>query len=311
MILARGRARPDLDERFRRSRLHRYLLADETVIVAQRQHWASVAVPVGAAVAGLLVVITLNFLLAPSILTDLLWWALLALTVWAASKWFMWRRNWLIATNKRVMVNYGLFHQGVAMFSLIRVPDLTYIRSTLGHLLGYGTLKRESSGINQTLHEVRFVEHPHATYTTICAAIFDLQDRMFGMDEDENDHRLEDGRPPPHAPGLVTTTAGSAGPIKARDEPVQGDDPPGIRIHYGVSRHHNRDPWHLSADLSESSPRDDSLREADTGPIPYRRSSTDEGGDWRTTSNDPNEDHRKNQDQDQDKGQDKDLDRDR
>jgi hypothetical protein len=47
------------------------------------------------------------------------------------------------------------------------------------------------------------------------------------------------------------------------------------------------------------------LREADTGPIPYRRSSTDEGGDWRTTSNDPNEDHRKHQDQDKDQDKDR------
>jgi len=51
-----ARRRPELDERFRRSKLHRYLLADENVIVAQRQHWASVAVPVGSAVAGLVAI---------------------------------------------------------------------------------------------------------------------------------------------------------------------------------------------------------------------------------------------------------------
>src|SRR5450759_506389 len=117
MILAGAGARPAPDKRFRRSRLHRYLLADEKVIVAQRQHWASVAVPVGSAVVGLIVVVTLNFVLPPSILTDLLWWAMLALAMWAASRWFMWRRNWLVATNKRVIVNYGLFHQGVATVS--------------------------------------------------------------------------------------------------------------------------------------------------------------------------------------------------
>jgi len=301
-------ARPDLDERFRRSKLHRYLLADEHVIVAQRQHWASFWKPFVFGVAGLVLLVVLALWLPASLdgLNPLLLLAwLVMIGGWALWRYLMWRRNWLVATDKRVMVNYGLLHQGVAMFSLSRVPDLTYTRSSMGQLLGYGELKRESTGINQTLHTVRFVEHPHATYTTICAAIFDLQDRMFGLDEDEHDHRLEGGRPPPHAPGLVTTTAGSAGPIKARDEPVQGDGPPGIQIHYGVSRHHNRDPWHLSEDLGESSPRDDSLREADTGPIPYRRSSTDEGGDWRTTSNDPNEDHRKDPDQDQDQDKDR------
>jgi len=297
-------ARPDLDERFRRSKLHRYLLADEHVIVAQRQHWASFWKPFVFGVAGLVLLVGLALWLPASLdgLNPLLLLAwLFVISSWALWRYLMWRRNWLVATDKRVMVNYGLLHQGVAMFSLSRVPDLTYTRSSIGQLLGYGELQRESTGINQTLHKVRFVEHPHATYTTICAAIFELQDRMFGLDEEEHDHRLEGGRPPPHAPGLVSTTAGSAGPIKARDEPVQGDGPPGIQIHYGVSRHHNRDPWHLREDLGESSPRDDSLREADTGPIPYRRSSTDEGGDWRTTSNDPNEDHRTDQDQDKDR----------
>jgi|GEM_PF-792138 len=301
-------ARPDLDERFRRSKLHRYLLADEHVIVAQRQHWASFWKPFVFGVAGLVVLVVLALWLPASLdglnpLLLLAWFVVIG--GWALWRYLMWRRSWLVATDKRVMVNYGLLHQGVAMFSLGRVPDLTYTRSSIGQLLGYGELKRESTGLNQTLHKVRFVEHPHATYTTICAAIFKLQDRMFGMDEDEHDHRLEGGRQPPHAPGLVTTTTGSAGPIKARGEPIQGDDPPGIQIHYGVSRHHNRDPWHLSGDLSESSPRDDSLREADTGPIPYRRSSTDEGGDWRTTSNDPNEDHHKHQDQDKDQDKDR------
>jgi hypothetical protein len=304
MALARFRAqpKPDLDERLRRSKLDRYLLADEIPILAQHQHWASFWRPIAFGVAGLVVLALLSLWL-PARLDALNPFLMLAWLVifagWASWRYFMWRREWLVATDKRVLVNYGLINQGVAMISLARVVDLTYTRSTFGHLLGYGTLERESQKHPHSLHEVKWVRDPDNTYLTICAAIFNLQDRMFGMVEDEHYHRLE-GAPPPHTPGLVGTPTGGAGPIEARDEPDQGEDPPGIRIHYGLSRHNNRDPWHLSADLSESSRRDDSLSEADTGPIPYRRSSTDEGGDWRTTSNDPNEDHRKNQDQDQD-----------
>jgi len=283
-----ARRRPELDERFRRSKLHRYLLADENVIVAQRQHWASVAVPVGSAVAGLVAVVTLNVFLPPSLLTDLLWWAMLALAVWAGSQWFLWRHNWLLATDKRVMVNYGLLHQGVAMFSLSRVPDLTYTRSTLGQLLGYGELEREGTGAGQTLHKVRFVEHPHATYTTICAAIFELQDRMFGMDEDENGHRFEDG-PPQHTPGLYSGYVPPEERVLPADlqhesdqdesdqhESDQDGESPGVVIEYGVSLGGDRDsndPWQQSPDLQGS----------ETGPIPYRRS-TDEGGSWRPTT---------------------------
>jgi len=291
-----ARPRPDLDERFHRSKLKRYLLADEDVIVAQRQHWAALWKPIVCGVAGLFVVVTLNYFLPPSLLTDLLWWAMLALAIWDALKWFEWQRNWMVATNKRVMVNHGLVNQGVAMFSLSRVPDLTYTRSTLGYLLGYGELKRESTGTSQTLHKLKFVEHPHATYTTICAAIFDLQDRMFGMDEDENEHRFEDV-PPPHAPGLYTgyvppdtgyvPPEEHTGPTESPDGSDQANDSIGIRVHYGRtgSKQGDRDSVHQSADLRESS-----LRDADTGPIPYRRSATDEGDYWHPTTNEDDRD---------------------
>ena len=231
---------------------------------------------------GLLVVVTLNFSLPPSLLTDLLWWAWLVLAVWAVSRWFLWRREWLVATDKRVMVNYGLLHQGVAMFSLSRVPDLTYTRSTLGQLLGYGELEREGTGDSLTLHNLRFVEHPHATYTTICAAIFDLQDRMFGLDDEENDHRLED-RPPPHTPGLhapYVAPQDRTGPIDFPDKSDEPGEPGGIPIRYGGSSRGEREAWYQSPDLRHSP-----LRDADTGPIPYRRSATDEGEGWRTTDN--------------------------
>ena len=299
-------ARPDLDERFRRSKLHRYLLADETVVVAQRQHWARVAEPIASAVAGLFVVLGLDYFLAADLgpVINVLWWAWFFLVGRAIWKWFEWRRNWLVATDKRLMVNYGLIHQGVSMFSLSRVPDLTYSRSTLGQMLGYGELKRESTSDNQTLHKVRFVEHPHTTYTTICAAIFSLQDRMFGMEEHEHQHRLEDG-PPPHTPGLVVTPGKGPRGGDFRDDADHGEDPPGIRIHYGVSRHGERDPWHQSADLRAPFQRD-----ADTGPIPYRRNATDESDDWLPTTDDKNHEknhgHDQNNDHDQDHGQNRD-----
>jgi hypothetical protein len=291
-------ARPNLDERFRRSRLHRFLLADEHVIVAQRQHWASFWKPIVFGAGGL-VVLAILALWLPASLDSLNPFLLLAWFVviggWTLWKYLMWRRNWLVATDKRVMVNYGLLHQGVAMFSLSRVPDLTYTRTSMGQMLGYGELKRESAGINQTLHKVRFVEHPHATYTTICAAIFQLQDRMFGMEEFEHQHRLEDG-PPPHTPGLVVTPGTGPGHKDFRDNADHSEDPPGIRIHYGVSRHVDQDPWHQSADLRASS-----LRDADTGPIPYRRSATDDSDDWLPKTTDRN--HSKNADQDSDNDQ--------
>ena len=301
MVLARAITRPNLDERLRRSKLDRYLLADELPILAQHQHWAAFARPIIFAVAGFFLVVALALILPANlnVLTNLLVWAWFVLVGWAVWKWYLWKRKWLVATDKRLLVNYGLIRQGVSMISLSRVVDLTYTRTTFGQLLGYGTLERESQKHPHNLHEVKWVKNPDSTYLTICAAIFNLQDRMFGMAEDEHYHRLE-GAPPPHTPGLVTLPSGGPDPIDSGGGSAQDDDPPGIQIHYGVSRHGGRDPWHLSADLRESS-----LRDSDTGPIPYRRSATDESDDWLPTTND--EDRDKDRDRERDKSPDQDL----
>jgi len=291
--LTRGKAEPDLNERLELSKLKRYLLADEIPILAQHQHWAALWKTIALVVGGLFVVGALAFVLPPSLdgLNPFFLLGWFILLVWAWWKWLEWKREWLVATDKRLLLNYGVVNQGVVMISLARVVDLTYSRSRLGRMLGYGELTRESQKHPDSMHEIKWVRNPDSTYLTLCAAVFNLQDRMFGMEVDEYYHKDEVGDPPPHAPGLVATPTGTAGPIEARDEPDQGDSPPGIRIHYGVSRHNNRDRWHGSADRRESSAGDDSLRDADTGPIPYRRSSTDEGGEWRTTSNDHDKDH--------------------
>jgi hypothetical protein len=296
--LTRGKSQPDLNERLELSKLKRFLLADETPILAQHQHWAALWKSIALVIGGLFVVAGLGFVLPASLdnLNPVLIWGWVFLVFWAGWKWLEWKREWLVATDKRLLLNYGVINQGVVMISLARVVDLTYSRSRLGRMLGYGELERESQKHPDSMHKIKWVRDPDSTYLTICAAIFNLQDRMFGMDVDEYYHEDHVGDPPPHAPGLVATPTGTAGPIKARDEPDQGEDPPGIRIHYGVSRHNNRDLWHDSTDLHGSSERNDSQRDADTGPIPYRRSSTDEGADWRTSSSDqdPDQDHDKN-----------------
>lgn len=261
--------RPDLHERLRRSKLERYLLAGEHEVLAQHQHWAAFAEPLASAVAGLFVVLALDsFLLAElGVLVNLLWWAWLVLCGRAIWKVFLWRQSWLVATDKRLLLNYGLFNQGVAMLSLSRVVDLTYTRSTLGQLLGYGTLERESSGHNQTLHDIKWVKHPHSTYLTICAAIFGLDDRERGSDTAD---QSPDGGQHPHTANRYSGFAPSP------NEPDPTGYSTGIRIRPAGSLHSD-ESWRQNPSLGESD-----IHEADTGPIPYRRPTTDDG--WRPTT---------------------------
>jgi len=286
-----GKAQPDLDERLHDSRLKRYLLADEVPIIAQHQHWAALWKPIALVVAGLFVVAGLASVLPASLdnLNPFLLLAWLLLVCWAVWKWFEWKSKWLVATDKRLLVNYGLINQGVVMVSLARVVDLTYNRTRLGQLLRYGELERESQKHPDSMHKIKWVKNPDSTYLTICSAIFNLQDRMFGMEEVEHEHRIEDV-PPPHAPGLYTgyvPPEEHTGPTESPDGSDQANDSIGIRVHYGRtgSKQGDRDPVHQSADLRESS-----LRDADTGPIPYRRSATDEGDYWHPTTNEDDRD---------------------
>jgi hypothetical protein len=241
--MARGRTRggtqPDLDERLERSRLKQFLLADEVPILAQHQHWAALWKLAVFGIAGPLVLAVLAFVLPAEldVLNPflLLTWIVL-FSGWAVWKWYLWQRKWLVATDKRLLVNYGLIRQGVSMISLARVVDLTYTRSTFGQLLGYGTLERESQKHPHSLHDIKWVKNPDSTYLTICAAIFNLQDRMFGMGQDDQDQRRDNGNPHPPAPGPVT--------------PGEGRRPGDTR------------DWRNSQDLHGNV-----IRDADTGPI--------------------------------------------
>ena len=49
---------------------------------------------------------------------------------------------------------------------------MSYNRSVLGRLLGYGEFVLESAGQDQALRRVRFLPHPDALYEEICLEIF-------------------------------------------------------------------------------------------------------------------------------------------
>lgn len=250
---------PNLEERIRQSRMEQYLLADERAILAQRQHWILTAEPIASAVAGLALVLALNTLLPArlAVLADALlwaWFALLGRTVWMLLEY---RRKWFVATDKRMLVNYGLINQGVAMLSLSRVVDLTYSRSWLGQLLGYGTLIRESAGHNQTLHKVRWVKHPDRTYLIICAAVFGLGDRQRGSDPD--DHSPEGGQPSHTSNGYTDFASTGNGHDTA-------GHPNGIRTQPADWLKNDRDAWQPEPELTHD---ETDTHEADTGPISY------------------------------------------
>ena len=294
--------RPSLNRRLSRSNLNRYVLDGEHEILAQRRHWAAIAEPVGTAGVALLLVLVVDYFLPTSawLLSDILWWGWFFLVARAVWRWLTWRRDWLVATDKRLLLTYGLLTERVAMMPLTKVTDMSYNRSPMGRLLGYGTFVMESAGQDQALRRVAWVKHPDHTYRLICAEIFEVeyQDREL----DEHNHRFEDG-PPPHTPGLYAdyVPPGEHRDLGGSEDPDVADDSIGIKVRYGASPQGERDTWYQSPDL----------RGADTGPIPYRRPTTDQGDGWRPTTNEPKGDHHPHAEHQHDHDHDRDHDRDR
>lgn len=187
------------------ARLAPYRLPEERMRVAMQEHWAAKIEPVLTTVVTFVMVLTIGSMMPPrlGLLSDISWWlwfALLGRLGWVMIHWHV---SWFIATNKRMLLIYGVVTRKVAMMPLSKVTDMSYARSPLGQLLGYGTFTLESAGQDQALQRITFVRDPDSTYRTICQEIFGDQPMPDGWDGgnpndgDHDDGPDDDGPPPP------------------------------------------------------------------------------------------------------------------
>ena len=224
--------------------LERYLLDGERIVVAMHQHWAKVAEPVASAVVALVVVAWIDTELprGAGVFADLVWWAWFAVlgrTLWRLANW---RHDWFIATDKRLLLTYGMFTSKVAMMPLSKVTDMSYSRPLIGRVMGFGQFIMESAGQDQALKRVSYVPHPDRTYRAICA-------ELFGVEETEPGQEVElvevhDPDVPLHRP-----IRPSAGHQPAPDQDAVGDD------------------WSREIPVHETARRRQAPAADDTGPI--------------------------------------------
>lgn len=135
-----------------------YLFGGEEVALVVRPHPVVLAeplAPVVAAVAlsaavtnpvtmGLLAFITTRFL-------------------WHLGLWWVDR---YILTSDRILSTSGLLTKTVTSMPLVKITDLTYTRSPLGRILGYGSLHLESAG-QAGLERVDFLPDPDDFYRAV------------------------------------------------------------------------------------------------------------------------------------------------
>jgi uncharacterized membrane protein YdbT with pleckstrin-like domain len=159
----------------------KYLLPHEQQVITVRKHPAVLLAPVVWAGGGLILAVVLSdtFLKDQRTLFLLVWlaWGLVFLRfLWQA---FNWAVDYFIVTSHRFILTSGVFNRKVAMMPLAKVTDMTFQRSFLGRVFGYGTFILESAGQDQALSKVDFIPYPEQLYLEVCDLLFPSKDPGF------------------------------------------------------------------------------------------------------------------------------------
>lgn len=261
--------------------LDRYLVEGETVVTRVRQHWFSQARPVAAFVAFLFLA-TFVEAEAPrtrggAMLANFFWYAVLLGVGYLFWRYLNWRHDWFVATDKRFLLFYGFIRRKVAMMPLIKVTDMTFDRSVMGRMFGYGTFLLESAGQEQALSHIEYVPRADDHYKAICTVLFGsgsaIRDPDDGWDDGDDDGGFDDDDGPDAGPGGGLDDGWQDGwedPHGWRDylrRDGGGSRPDGIRN--PVSDRHVVTPPHET--LYQSSDLLHASRLEDTGEIPVIR----------------------------------------
>lgn len=153
--------------------VEKYLLPDETAVIATRRHWAVLIeptvkfLPVFVAGGWLLLVDPDNRVTSTAgllvILASLVYYGL------RVGEW--WMRHFIVST-RRVLLTSGVIVRTVTLLPLRRITDLTWKETLLGQVLGYGTFRFESAGQQQALSEITFLPGADVLYRRVSGLLF-------------------------------------------------------------------------------------------------------------------------------------------
>jgi uncharacterized membrane protein YdbT with pleckstrin-like domain len=156
------------------AQVNRYLLPHEHQVITVHQHPAVLIKPVAFLIAGLALVAWLTIAVSHGN-TDFLigiWCAFGVLLLWTIGQIVDWAMNYFVVTSQRMLLAQGILVRKVNMMPLTKVTDMSFQRSPLGQLLGYGEFIVESAGQDQALSHVTFLPYPEQLYLEVCGLIF-------------------------------------------------------------------------------------------------------------------------------------------
>ena len=157
--------------------VNKYLLPHEQQVITVRRHPAVLLGPICIALAGLIVAVVVSDMLPNlSALLAIVWiaWGITLLyLVWKATLWAV---DYFVVTSHRMLLTSGLITRKVAMMPLVKVTDMSFQRSFLGRVFGYGEFILESAGQDQALRTVDYIPYPEQLYLEVCGLIFPSKD---------------------------------------------------------------------------------------------------------------------------------------
>ena len=154
--------------------VNRYLLPHERQVITVHQHPAVLIRPIfevliGLAIAGWLSNSVANGNGTAILVIWLIWGLVFLRLVW---KVFEWGETYFVVTSQRFLLATGLLTRKVNMMPLAKVTDMSFQRSTMGRILGYGEFILESAGQDQALNRVDHLPYPEQLYLEVCGLIF-------------------------------------------------------------------------------------------------------------------------------------------
>src|ERR1700761_4991275 len=154
--------------------VNKYLLPHEHQVITVRKHPAVLLKPILIVLLGLVIaaVVSTTGGRHQSDVLAAVWIAWASLLLYLVEKGVEWSQDYFIVTSRRMLLATGVVPRKVAMMPLVKVTDMSFQRSTLGRLLGYGEFILESAGQEQALRIVDHLPYPEQLYLEVCGLIF-------------------------------------------------------------------------------------------------------------------------------------------
>jgi uncharacterized membrane protein YdbT with pleckstrin-like domain len=155
--------------------VNRYLLPHERQVISVHEHPAVLIGPIALVLLGLAIagfVSNSGVTHGNSTAILIIWGLWVLLLLWLGVKIWDWAVNYFVVTSHRLLLAQGVIVRKVGMLPLAKVTDMSFQRTTIGRILGYGEFIVESAGQDQALRNVKFIPYPEQLYLEVCGLIF-------------------------------------------------------------------------------------------------------------------------------------------